>query len=385
MRTPLPLLTLLATAVVASLPMSRTPAACADDAQEGRDRALCERVLASPVALGAAVERAAAGGRVALAAAFTLDDAQRLALAVTTVGPAADADDFDVVSGPVLADRRDATRRPLAERAEVAAAARAQTLLAMGERTIAQTLEKTETLVRSAHPKTPSAVIAVRPTAIERRPWLVGEVARQSVPFSTVWSLFKDVNDGAIVSSEPPSYVKEREAAARRRVGKPLPELSVEGGRWLNTSTPPTVAKRDGRLLLVLLTNRLCEMECGPKPEVVARWHSTYGPKGLDVVTIYRDLAAWKPGTTIEEMTALVRANGLRHPVLLDWEDAYIRSLEPGPIGYPVLYLVGADGVVRWEGDSSAAPESEFAARCEAAIRATLASAASATPSKTDR
>jgi hypothetical protein len=100
----------------------------------------------------------------------------------------------------------------------------------------------------------------------------------------------------------------------------------------------------------------------------LARWHEKYGSLGLKIVTVYRS-----PPTaerSLEEMSLLVKERGTYHPVLLDPKDELLRALEPGPIGYPVAYLVGRDGLVVWE---HATTSPDFAKHAEEAIEAELA------------
>jgi hypothetical protein len=191
-----------------------------------------------------------------------------------------------------------------------------------------------------------------------------GLVAIEGIP----WAVSHDATMG-IVYAGPPAYVLAREAEARKRLGKPLPELTVAGGRWMNAETPPTLAGWKGAPVLVLVTNFACEMECGPAAATVSKWARVYGKRGLHVVTVYREREEWNPHVTLEDAIAKVKQAKTVHPVLIDPDDHYIEGLEPGPVGYPVAYVVGSDGLVAWEGVTSLLT---FESACEQAIEAAL-------------
>jgi hypothetical protein len=333
-----------------------------DDEVARHDRALCERAAASPVTLADALARETRGGRVALAAAFQLRGTELL-LVVSSAGAAGEASDFVEAVGPVTDAGWTPTRRVLAEPGEVAEAARRQALLALADRPLAASLAR----VAGPASDVPSpAPLRAHPRLLARRPVVETVVAKDGVP----WTGAVDLLSGAVRASEPPAYVAARERAARTRVGKPLPALVVPGGRWLNVAGLPPMAGWAGEPVLVLITNEACERECGPAPETVSRWARVHGARGLHVVTVYREPAEGSSGDALADAAARVRRAKTLHPVLLDPEDRYLAALAPGPIGYPIAYVVGRDGLVAWEGVTS---RLAFAAECERAIAAALA------------
>jgi hypothetical protein len=355
---------LLAAACVGAAAVPGRDARAGGDGEEARDRALCARAAASPATLLQAVERVSAEGRSPLAADFLLDG-DVLRLRVVTAGDLSLSHDFREFGGPVTASGWTPVERSLREPVEVAQAARWQVLLAQIELTLARGIASSSAVRTPAGKTVGAAPLSIRPARVSRKAVFEGLVGIDDVP----WSVTHDATTG-VVSADPPGYVLAREAEARKRVGKALPELTVEGGRWLNVETPPTLTGWHGEPALVLLTNFACEMECGPSAATVSKWARVYGKRGLHVVTIYREREEWNPHVTLEEAITKVKQAKAGHPVLIDPDDRYIAGLEPGPIGYPVAYVVGRDGLVAWEGDTS---RLSFESACVKAIEAVLA------------
>jgi hypothetical protein len=258
----------------------------------------------------------------------------------------------------------------LTEPAQVAEAARRQGLLAQSEISLERALAAVSRPTRSGERNVVPVPLLVRPRLLERRP-VFETVATISDSEGVPWTGFQDLLTGSVLGGGgPPAYVKAREAEARKRVGKPLPALTVPGGRWLNVEGLPPMAGWRGEPALVLITNFACEMECGPSAETVSKWARVYGKRGLRVLTIYREREEWNPHVTLEDAIAKVKQAKTVHPVLLDPEDRFLAALEPGPVGYPVAYVVGRDGLVAWESGTSLLT---FESACERAIEAALA------------
>lgn len=350
---------------IAARPAAAAPPS-APDLAEARDRALCARASASPLGLAKSVEQVSVEGRTPLAAWFALDGDQ-LTATVVTAGDLAASHDYREFAGPVSPAAWVPVERALREPAEVAQAARWQLLLFQIDLTLARGLLSSSTVRRGAGATMGALPLSLRPALLQRRPMFEGQVAVDGTP----WSVSHNATTG-IVYAGPPAYVLAREAEARKRVGRALPELTVAGGRWLNVETPPTLAGWKGEPVLALLTNFNCEMECGPAAATVSKWARVYGSRGLRVVTIYREREEWNPHVTLEDAIARVKQAKTVHPVLIDPDDQFIEGLEPGPIGYPVAYVVGADGLVAWEGVTSLLT---FESACKQAIEDALTAA----------
>lgn len=89
------------------------------------------------------------------------------------------------------------------------------------------------------------------------------------------------------------------------------------------------------------------------------------------MITLY-GLRSDCPELTVppESARAFAKEQGYEHPVLLDHGCQYSKRLKPGPAVYPVLYVIGRDGRVAWEGGVD---QADFASACEAALLAALA------------
>jgi hypothetical protein len=61
--------------------------------------------------------------------------------------------------------------------------------------------------------------------------------------------------DGRVESLLRPAYLEEREEAAKRWKGRPLPEVDLEHAAWLNVDSPPRLADLRGSFVLVALTD----------------------------------------------------------------------------------------------------------------------------------
>lgn len=357
------LLVILAALVTLVGPSSADPGL---SAAEVRDRVLCARVVSSPCALLAAVEQAIASGRLALDAAFELDEADVLSIHVTTVGSAGEVTDFERLTGWVNEECWAPWRKPLTDSLDVARAARCQTLLAQTQTTLGHVLAQLACAQRPAKGSLPGVPLSIRPSLVAGKPYFAGRASIEGAP----WEVSQDFASGHVLELRPPEYVRAREEAARRWLGKRLPELDVQGARWLNVEVPPTLAGWKGSPVLVVLTNYNCELECGPGPGVVSAWARRYGPLGLKVLTLYRDKVSWKQEIALEGLPEHVRKSKTTHPVMLDVLDRYIEALQPGPAGYPMVFLLDREGVVAWE---AATDRADFQERCEDALRAGLA------------
>ncbi len=333
---------------------------------EARERALCARVVSSPCMLAAAVEQASARGRIALDATFELDEADVLSIHVTTVGPAGEATDYERLTGRVNEECWAPWRKPLIDSVDVARAARGQTLLAQTQTTLGHALVQLASAQRPAKGSLSGVPLSIRPSLVAGKPTFVGRASIEGAP----WEVTQDFASGRALELRPPEYVKAQEEAARRWLGRRLPELDVQGARWLNVEVQPTLKGWKGHPVLVVLTNYNCELECGPGPAVVSAWERRYGPLGLKVLTIYRDKVSWKQEVALEGLPEHVRTSKTEHPVMLDVLDRYIEALEPGPTGYPMVFLLDREGLVAWE---SGTDRLDFPERCEGALRSAFA------------
>lgn len=114
----------------------------------------------------------------------------------------------------------------------------------------------------------------------------------------------------------------------------------------------------------------------GSAPHLV-RWNQTYAPRDLHVLSIYRTRLCPEDPVTEDGVRRWVAENKIVHPVLVDGGDHYRRRLEPGPLEYPVAYLVDPDGVVVWEGGTD---RTAFAEACEQALERFLPPAPDGAP-----
>src|SRR4051794_649489 len=92
------------------------------------------------------------------------------------------------------------------------------------------------------------------------------------------------------------------------------PELTGADG-WLNTDTPLTIAGLRGKVVLVEFGTYTCINWRRTLP-YVNRWHSEYGPQGLQIVTIHT------PEFTFERIRpnveSVVRELGVAYPIAQD-------------------------------------------------------------------
>jgi thiol-disulfide isomerase/thioredoxin len=135
---------------------------------------------------------------------------------------------------------------------------------------------------------------------------------------------------------------QENQNLGNSYLGKPPPELSNDGARWLNVSEPLKLEKLRGKVVWV----EFGFLKCPPcrkfKPNLV-RWHKDLSEKGLVVIDISDG-----GQDDYEHLRKDVEEKGEKFPVLWD-KDAKI-CLSYGIQAYPQAYLVGVDGKVIWEG-----------------------------------
>ena len=136
--------------------------------------------------------------------------------------------------------------------------------------------------------------------------------------------------------------------------------VGIDG--WLNTDGPLTIAGLRGKAALVEFCTYTCINWRRTLP-YVNRWHSEYGPRGLQIIGVHTPEFEFE--RVRPNVETAIRELGVRHPIAQDNEyqtwDAW------GNRAWPSFYLLDRDGQVRLvrEGEG-------YAQEIEAAIRSLL-------------
>lgn len=212
--------------------------------QEGRDRTFVEAILAQPRTLEAALAETPEDA-VAVAAAYHVEDDGRVRIEVLerartdehtyrvrVVGPAAGESETHSLDAP------DA----------VARAATAGTLFSQADATLEEVGRKA--LRARDGDRRASRVLAIEPEATEDGVGFRCTVLVEGLPWTTHHRA-----SGQLLRLERPPYLKEREDAAKRWVGRRLPDVDVEGGVWVNIERSPSLSDWRGSWVLLLLTD----------------------------------------------------------------------------------------------------------------------------------
>ena len=108
-----------------------------------------------------------------------------------------------------------------------------------------------------------------------------------------------------------------------------------EGLDWINVA-PLRIEKQAERPVLVEFWD-FCRPESLALVPHVRRWHETYSPEGLRVISVHSP--GYPPGRDPDEVRAAVERLGITHPVVLDPDFECWRAYE-NP-GWPARYLFG--------------------------------------------
>lgn len=104
---------------------------------------------------------------------------------------------------------------------------------------------------------------------------------------------------------------------------------------WVNVA-PLQIEKQADRVVLVDFWD-FCRPESLAVLPHVMRWHESYGPEGLRVISVLSP--GYLPGRDPETARAAIEALGIEHPVVLDPDFECWRAYE-NP-GWPARYLFG--------------------------------------------
>jgi thiol-disulfide isomerase/thioredoxin len=116
--------------------------------------------------------------------------------------------------------------------------------------------------------------------------------------------------------------------------------VGIDG--WLNTDNPLTIAGLRGKVVLVEFGTYTCINWRRTLP-YVNRWHSEYGPQGLQIITVHTPEFGFE--RTRPYVESAIRELGVRYPIAQDNEsqtwDAWSNRY------WPSFYLLDGDGQVR--------------------------------------
>ncbi len=238
-------LLVVAVAVSAAHGEDSAPAEVVRSAPERADMELCQAVVAAPVTLAEAVARVSRTPEHALAAEFSRGADGHLVLTVwTQKGRTLDAE-FFAYTGALTTSGWDLAKKPVGVSQGLVKVARWATFMEERENKLEEVLDRT---LKARHHDKREAV-----AAISVEPALEGFETRVVVD-GLPWGVEHN-KSGRIVRMKRPPYLEEREEAARRWVGRQLPELDVEKAEWLNTKEPPRLSALTGRVVLLLVTD----------------------------------------------------------------------------------------------------------------------------------
>ncbi len=122
--------------------------------------------------------------------------------------------------------------------------------------------------------------------------------------------------------------------------GRPAPEIS--GDVWLN-SEPLTLAALRGKVVLVEFWTFAC-WNCQNVEPYVKDWHERYKDQGLVVIGVHSP--EFEREKDVENVRRYVREHGIRHAIAID--NGFRTWRRFGNHYWPALYLIGADGVIRY-------------------------------------
>lgn len=221
------------------------PAEVERSAQERADMELCQAVLDAPITLAEAVARVSRKDEQALAAEFARGaDGQLLLTVWTQKGTTLDAEFFAYTSEATTSGW-DPARRPVGISQGLVKVARWATLSEDRETNLGEVLSRT---LKARHHDKREAV-----AAISAEPSADGFNTRVVVD-GLPWGVEHN-QGGRVVRMTRPPYLEEREEAARRWVGRQLPELDVEKAEWLHTQETPRLGGLAGRVVLLHVTD----------------------------------------------------------------------------------------------------------------------------------
>jgi hypothetical protein len=150
-------------------------------------------------------------------------------------------------------------------------------------------------------------------------------------------------------------------AANRASARSAAPQfVGIDG--WLNTDGPLTIARLRGKVVLVEFCTYTCINWRRTLP-YVHRWHSEYGPQGLQIIGIHTPEFGFE--RVRPNVESAIRELDVRYPIAQDNEFRTWRAW--GNRAWPSFYLLDATGQVRLvrEGEG-------YAQEIEAAIRSLL-------------
>jgi thiol-disulfide isomerase/thioredoxin len=116
--------------------------------------------------------------------------------------------------------------------------------------------------------------------------------------------------------------------------------VGIDG--WLNTDGPLTIAGLRGKVVLVEFCTYTCINWRRTLP-YVNRWHSEYGPRGLEIIGIHTPEFGFERTRPYVEIA--IRELGVRHPIAQDNEFRTWRAWDNR--AWPSFYLLDGDGRAR--------------------------------------
>jgi len=117
--------------------------------------------------------------------------------------------------------------------------------------------------------------------------------------------------------------------------------VGIDG--WLNTNGPLMIAGLRGKVVLVEFCTYTCINWRRTLP-YVNRWHSEYGPQGLQIIGVHSPEFGFEQ--VRPNVESAIRELGVRYPIAQDNEFATWDSL--GNKYWPSFYLLDRDGQVRF-------------------------------------